>query len=408
MSTYDMHGCTLLPADITNFEVYTTTIEDLINKFMADKQCSAVAMVYGPSGSGKTHTMFGSSSCIDKIENGIIYYALCALFSRGDAPASFMCSYYELYGKKIHHLLKEKNIKVCSLEEAKSCLLCQKKTAKTDKNPNSSRSHSFFVLRDEKRTLTFCDLAGSEGASDNTETDKKSRLERSREATDIKYGLLRASMAVNFMPQGGLLGGGSVETTLKCKHLVTICCVIPSCERDTRRTIAFGGFLANRERCLKPETSQYSQRILFPPRRKDAKEIKHAKATGESARVVPKIKAENAKIPLLYRNSKPATICACRSYSTKQHDADRFKNQHTGWPSRFLRNNKNPQPKHSLIDNTCQPIEILKDETKTLSTIVRGVPENKPPACGHHKNTEAIINTLKELTVLFGIFFLSL
>ncbi len=152
-------------------------------------------MLYGVTGSGKTHTVFGSLGYKDhqssgEHEPGIIYHSMKQLMDV--AGVSVSISYVEIYNEQVKDLLGVEDnlmitensqgevviqsVKVKEIETFTKLIESVKegnnrrKTAKTNANSFSSRSHAvlqvFLKRRDGSTTFTskisFIDLAGSE------------------------------------------------------------------------------------------------------------------------------------------------------------------------------------------------------------------------------------------------------
>lgn len=177
----------------TNLDVFTQSVSEEIEQCLLG--FNTTIMLYGVTGSGKTHTVFGSLGYRDQQsagehEPGIIYHSMKQLM---DVPGvTVSISYVEIYNEQVKDLLgvednlmitengqgevviqsvKVKEIETfCRLIEAVKEGNNRRKTAKTNANSFSSRSHAvlqvFLKRKDGQATYTskisFIDLAGSE------------------------------------------------------------------------------------------------------------------------------------------------------------------------------------------------------------------------------------------------------
>ncbi|EOB12722.1 kinesin-like protein, partial [Nosema bombycis CQ1] len=189
-------------------QLYTSSIEPLLSKFIEGYNCSVLA--YGQTGSGKTYTM--GISELDT--SGIVPQSLEYLF-RNLNEKSLTCTFIEIYNEEVIDLLSSHKVPLSlreikgevhvaganevnlnSVEEGLDVLRrgCRERTTKSTKmNSQSSRSHAIFTLflRRESRGLfisskfSFVDLAGSERL-------KRTLCigERARESISINSGLL--------------------------------------------------------------------------------------------------------------------------------------------------------------------------------------------------------------------------
>ncbi|CCD25025.1 Kip2p NDAI_0E02090 [Naumovozyma dairenensis CBS 421] len=219
---------------VSNLEIY-----QVINRPMIDKLFqgfNSTIFAYGMTGSGKTYTMMGCPEREQK--DGLIPLSVSYLFTKimeetldGDKKFEIVLSYLEIYNEKIYDLLGDENnnnnnnngtlafgtptrnnnnicfqnelkirddskygVRVIGLTE-KRCESSEelmnwiikgdkiRKTAETDFNARSSRSHAIVLIRlttsDMKdgtsisSTLSLCDLAGSERATGQQERRKE-------------------------------------------------------------------------------------------------------------------------------------------------------------------------------------------------------------------------------------------
>jgi len=198
----------ILPEETSQEEMYNALARPLVNDILDGYNCSLLA--YGMTGSGKTTTMMGLPS---KDGEGVVPRLMNDLFEHMEQNKSthlynVTCSAIEIYMEKIQDLLKAKNqnlklrevvkkhkrsgktlksfvyVENCSIFKIKEYkdmkrLIrkadAQRTTAATAMNPNSSRSHSVFILNVEQTDLSsqtrknskvfLVDLAGSEQVS---------------------------------------------------------------------------------------------------------------------------------------------------------------------------------------------------------------------------------------------------
>ena len=190
--------------DALQQQVYDESAFPLVESVI--KGYNGTIFAYGQTGCGKTHTMLGVPD--DPQLRGIIPNCFAHIFGFIDEQQEGMtflvrCSYLEIYNEEIHDLLVEqkKGIKKLELKEDPNsgvfvkdltCIIVKsipeieramnfgtanRKTAATNMNADSSRSHSLFTIyietgeqvNDEKRIkagkLNLVDLAGSERTS---------------------------------------------------------------------------------------------------------------------------------------------------------------------------------------------------------------------------------------------------
>lgn len=219
---------------VSNLEIYES-----INKPMIDKLFqgfNATVFAYGMTGSGKTYTMMGSGGDGGD-DDGLIPLSVSYLFSKvievglvGERKFDVLLSYLEIYNERIYDLLDSESlvggtttpsrgfgsgggrnesvstnelkirddskygVRVMGLREQR-CESSEelmkwirrgdshRKTAETDYNARSSRSHAIVLIRltntnvidgtSISSTLSLCDLAGSERATGQQERRKE-------------------------------------------------------------------------------------------------------------------------------------------------------------------------------------------------------------------------------------------
>ncbi|KAI3662430.1 hypothetical protein MP638_003570 [Amoeboaphelidium occidentale] len=194
-----------------NVDLYTESVEPLVNAFMKQPGSRPTFFAFGQTGSGKSHTVFGN----DK-EPGIVMLAGNRIFDKLESDISkgavtLKISFFEIYSNKIIDLLNQgqilnlmenpssnmvlpglKNVTISSLAEFLKCVhLGQKfrRTTATDANSQSSRSHAIMqiylspagaeVPLERTSIFSVIDLAGSEKASEANASaaDRQARLE---------------------------------------------------------------------------------------------------------------------------------------------------------------------------------------------------------------------------------------
>lgn len=214
--------------DTSQEEVYSTIVRPLVDQLVLGFNCSILA--YGPTGTGKTYTIEGERESLDSpepqscIKAGMIPRAVSQLFdiiSRSDKHFIVRVSFLELYNEEAYDLLSQRPIEelvklrifddkgsviVSGLEEvvinSESDIYellargsSRRRTASTQCNAWSSRSHSIFTLTVNSSgtgselfttgKLNLVDLAGSENIARSGAQDK-----RAREAANINQSLL--------------------------------------------------------------------------------------------------------------------------------------------------------------------------------------------------------------------------
>lgn len=207
---------------LTNRHVYEKCCSEIVGRFLTDGYNGTV-FAYGMTGSGKTYSMKGND-----LDPGFVELAVGDLFDkieneRSAKSHSVAISYLEIYNEKIIDLLNPTNVAELKIRDdpaygtkivgitsptidSRDQLLKllrrgdnNRKTSATDFNARSSRSHAILQIRlttidmsnntELNRTLSLCDLAGSEKAA--------SSLERRKEGSYINKSLLALSTVIN-------------------------------------------------------------------------------------------------------------------------------------------------------------------------------------------------------------------
>lgn len=209
--------------ELSNRDVYQSCCAHIVSSFLNDGYNSTL-FAYGMTGSGKTYSMKG-----DLANPGFIKLAIDDIFDLIENDISkqytLSVSYLEIYNEKIVDLLNSNmssDIKIrddpdygvrlmginCPVVSSRESLLLliasgdtRRKTSATDFNTRSSRSHAILQLKlhtqdsssdgssSNHRTLSLCDLAGSERAT--------SCAERRKEGAFINKSLLALSTVIN-------------------------------------------------------------------------------------------------------------------------------------------------------------------------------------------------------------------
>lgn len=179
-----------------NLEIFEESILPAVDQSLQGFNSSV--MLYGVTGAGKTHTVFGSLGYKDpfsagEYEPGLVYHAMKRLMAA--SGVSIQVTYVEIYNEQVKDLLGvEDNLAITETPSGEvvvpgaqsrevhsfsRMLECVKegngrrKTAKTNANAFSSRSHAVLqvlVRRSEAgrsfySKVSFIDLAGSERAA---------------------------------------------------------------------------------------------------------------------------------------------------------------------------------------------------------------------------------------------------
>ncbi|EPY19888.1 kinesin [Strigomonas culicis] len=169
----------LLDADVSNKEVFRRLILDKMNAATPDTPDTLCFLAYGHTASGKTHSIAGSDA-----EPGILTLAVEELLRREGVVEVAML---EVYMDSVYDLLAEgaarrirrrqgptgmsiivESLATCTLStvaqwSAVSAYgMKSRRTAPTERNPRSSRSHAIFTLKSRGVRLCLVDLAGSE------------------------------------------------------------------------------------------------------------------------------------------------------------------------------------------------------------------------------------------------------
>lgn len=210
--------------DVDNGDVYAGAVESVIDKTL--QGFNGTVFAYGMTGSGKTHSMQGNES-----DPGVIPLAAARVFDHVETlavPYEVRVSYLEIYNERIFDLLSDPvtlpsfggqndlkirddavtGVKVMGLTELVVLNVQElleviqlgdllRKTGATDYNQRSSRSHAVVLIRltstvndvETVATLSLCDLAGSERATNQTE--------RRQEGSFINKSLLALSSVIS-------------------------------------------------------------------------------------------------------------------------------------------------------------------------------------------------------------------
>lgn len=184
-------------------EVFLNISKNILSKCLQGYNCSVFA--YGQTGSGKTFTIQGSDD-----NPGLVQRTLAFLHNNFD---SIKLSFIEIYNENMIDLYDPVNeisiredpidgvvvdcLNVFTSSNLSESLnfykkgISNRKTASTQMNKESSRSHSIFTIQLEMKNnnimkrskLSFVDLAGSEKIGDN-------ELDRAKETCNINTSLL--------------------------------------------------------------------------------------------------------------------------------------------------------------------------------------------------------------------------
>jgi len=216
----------IMTEESTNQDVYDTVMKPLLDA--AFEGVNGCLLAYGQTGSGKTYTVLGPEGLATEGEHrGLLPRALDDIFFRAAQldkaeTLEVRIGALEIYQNKVFDLLKNKKvtlvsafdntiisgaaqIKVTNATEAKAAIqggINIRRTAATDMNKNSSRSHFVTLLtivRYNSETATFrasqlyiVDLAGSERA-----TKTGTNGERLAEAGKINQSLLTLGICID-------------------------------------------------------------------------------------------------------------------------------------------------------------------------------------------------------------------
>ncbi|GFR69175.1 kinesin-like protein [Elysia marginata] len=207
----------------SNEDVYTRAARPLISCIFNGG--TATCFAYGQTGAGKTHTMLG-----DEETPGLYLLAGRDIFSiinsgQYGRGLHVWISFFEIYCGQLFDLLNRRN-RLHAREDGSRqvCIAGLTETEATDVkslvqtlqygnsvrskgatgvNPDSSRSHAILQLdirnnEDVKvGKISFIDLAGSERASDVTDTDKQTRME----GAEINQSLLALKECIRSIDQ---------------------------------------------------------------------------------------------------------------------------------------------------------------------------------------------------------------
>lgn len=224
--TNDFSFSSVMNESCTNKDVYESVMEPLVDA--AFEGINGCLLAYGQTGSGKTYTVLGPNSLASEgKDRGVLPRALDAIFLRAAQldkaeTVEVRIGALEIYNNKVFDLLRNKKvslmssagstiitggtqIRVTNAKEAKAAIkggIKMRRTAATNMNKNSSRSHFVTLLtivRYNSETAMFrasqlyiVDLAGSERA-----TKTGTNGERLAEAGKINQSLLTLGVCID-------------------------------------------------------------------------------------------------------------------------------------------------------------------------------------------------------------------
>uniref|UniRef100_A0A2C9JU95 Kinesin motor domain-containing protein n=1 Tax=Biomphalaria glabrata TaxID=6526 RepID=A0A2C9JU95_BIOGL len=207
----------------TNEDVYIRAARPLINCVFNGG--TATCFAYGQTGAGKTHTMLGNVNT-----PGLYLLAGQDIFNiiqseKYGKDLHVWVSFFEIYCGQLFDLLNKRNrlharedgshqVCIAGLTETEATSVTSlvqileygnsvRSKGATGVNPDSSRSHAILQLdirngEDIKiGKISFIDLAGSERASDVTDTDKQTRME----GAEINQSLLALKECIRSIDQ---------------------------------------------------------------------------------------------------------------------------------------------------------------------------------------------------------------
>lgn len=318
-TSYSFDNVFAASRDVSNRQVYNKACAHLVQSFVQGGfNCTLFA--YGMTGSGKTYLMRGTEE-----DPGFVRLAIEDIFAQiGDGSSAagtqkhtLSASYLEIYNEKIVDLLAPdaptmadlkirddaefgtRIVGICQPEVISQQHLLQllktgdarRKTSATDYNARSSRSHAILQLRlhsvdtvantETRRTLSLCDLAGSERATSSAERRKEGAfINKSLLALSTVINKLSlASAATEHIPYRDLKLTRLLQPALSGSALILILC-----------TVHVGtGVLAQDQQCV----TETSNTLRFAARAKDiVMDVSRAKKTALAGSEAAKIIAE--------------------------------------------------------------------------------------------------------------------
>lgn len=205
----------------TNRDVYVRAVRDTVQDFL-NEQWVTIAC-YGQTGAGKTHTMMGVPH--DPQNMGLYAMAALDIFHVLPEDLDVHVSMFEIYNGKFWDILQEGRKRIQCLEDEKGQMnfrglsqynvgtkadfleliqngIERRATGVTSRNSDSSRSHAILqvhLVRDgtEVSRMTLLDLAGSERASDTTDSFTRA------EGADINTSLLALKEVIRALANNG-------------------------------------------------------------------------------------------------------------------------------------------------------------------------------------------------------------
>jgi hypothetical protein len=202
----------------TQEDIFSTVGRDTCEKLLKGYSCSILA--YGQTGSGKSHTMLGpvpkhTPRYAPTSTRGLIPRMCEYLLGLGK---QFEIRYYEIYNEKVKDLLSDQPLRVREHPQLGPFVDCPsravgelhdavnfiemgnrwRKTASTQANYISSRSHAIFEVRFAECVLYMGDLAGSERTmTASSGAAANSQFERALETSNINKSLLHLGKVIH-------------------------------------------------------------------------------------------------------------------------------------------------------------------------------------------------------------------
>ncbi|CCW69574.1 unnamed protein product [Phytomonas sp. Hart1] len=169
----------LLGQELSNRAIFEQLLLSQLNSATIEHPETRCFLAYGHTNSGKTHTIAGSDGeagvmtlCVEELirKSGIVEVSMVEVYMEAvydlleEGKVRQIRRHHGPHGPIIlvENLFTRTVISRAQWEEVAEYGMRSRRTAATDRNPRSSRSHAVFTLKSKAVRVCFVDLAGSE------------------------------------------------------------------------------------------------------------------------------------------------------------------------------------------------------------------------------------------------------